>query len=74
MAYSGSSAQQRRQCSTRISACAVVGRGSLKNRQWRVLVLGFSQGMNGVTLPIVTLGTTRPEDSGAAGNATEFQH
>ena len=25
-------------------------------------------------LPIVTLGTIRPEDSGAARNATEFQH
>ena len=28
----------------------------------------------GVILPIVTLGTIRPEDSGAALNATEFQH
>ena len=28
----------------------------------------------GVILPIVTLGTIRPEDSGAAQNATEFQH
>ena len=28
----------------------------------------------GVILPIVTLGTIRPEDSGAARNATEFQH
>ena len=28
----------------------------------------------GFILPIVTLGTIRPEDSGAARNATEFQH
>ena len=28
----------------------------------------------GVILPIVTLGTIRPEDSGAARNATEFHH
>ena len=28
----------------------------------------------GVILPIVTLGTIRPEDSEAAQNATEFQH
>ena len=28
----------------------------------------------GVILPIVTLGTIRPEDSGAAQNATEFRH
>ena len=28
----------------------------------------------GVILPIVTLGTIRPEDSGAAQNVTEFQH
>ena len=39
------------------------------------MTLGLSQGMNGVTgtLPIVTLGTFRPEDSGAARNAAEFQ-
>ena len=28
----------------------------------------------GVILPIATLGTIRPEDSGAAQNATEFHH
>ena len=28
----------------------------------------------GVILPIVTLGTIRPEDSGAAQNAKEFHH
>ena len=28
----------------------------------------------GVILPIVTLGIMRPEDSGAARNATVFQH
>ena len=28
----------------------------------------------GVILPIVTLGTIRPEDNGAARNATEFHH
>ena len=28
----------------------------------------------GVILPIVTPGTIRPEDSGAAQNAMEFQH
>ena len=28
----------------------------------------------GVILPIVTLETIRPEDSGAAQNATEFRH
>ena len=28
----------------------------------------------GVILPIVTLGTIRPEDSGAARNATEFHY
>ena len=28
----------------------------------------------GVLLPIVTLGTIRPEASGVARNATEFQH
>ena len=28
----------------------------------------------GVILPIVTLGTIRPKDSGAARNGTEFQH
>ena len=45
---------------------------ALNNRQWRVLALGLSWVMNGVTLPIVTLGTIRPENSGAARNATEF--
>ena len=30
----------------------------------------LTQGMNGVTLPIVTLGTIRPDDSGAVRNAT----
>ena len=38
------------------------------------MTLGLSRGMNGVTLPIVTLGTIRPEDSETAQNATEFQH
>ena len=43
------------------------------------LTLGLSRGMNGVTqrelsLLIVTLGTRRLEDSGAARNATEFLH
>ena len=47
---------------------------ALNNLQWRVLALGLSRGMNEVTLPIVTLGTIRPEDSGAVRNATEFQH
>ena len=28
----------------------------------------------GVILPIVTLGTIRPEESGAAGIATKFHH
>ena len=28
----------------------------------------------GVILPIVTLGSIRPKDSGAVQNATEFQH
>ena len=32
-----------------------------------------SREMHGVTLPIVTLGTIRPENSGAARDATEFQ-
>ena len=31
-----------------------------------LMTLGFSQGMNGVTLPIVTLVTIRPKDSGAS--------
>ena len=30
------------------------------------MTLGLSRGMNGVTHPIVTLETIRPEDSGAA--------
>ena len=38
------------------------------------MTFGLSRGMNGVTLPIVTLGTIRPEDSGAAQNATEFSN
>ena len=63
MAYPGSSAQQRSQCSTRISAGAGVGRGSLKYPAIACLMtLGLSRGINGVTLPIVTLGTIRPED------------
>ena len=37
-----------------------------------MLALGLLRGMHGVTLPIVTLGTIRPEDSGAARNATSF--
>ena len=47
---------------------------ALNSRQKRVLALGLSRGMNGLTLPIVTLGTIRPEDNGDARNATEFQH
>ena len=35
-----------------------------------LLTLDLSRGMNVVTLPIVTLGTIRPEDSGAARNAS----
>ena len=34
------------------------------------LTSGFSRGMNRVTLPIVALGTIRPEDSGAERNAS----
>ena len=37
-----------------------------------LLTSGLSRGINGVTLPIVTLGTIRREDSGAARNATSF--
>ena len=74
MVYPGFSAQLRCQCSSRISAGAGVGRGSLKNGNSVLMTLGLSRGMNGVTLPIVTLGTIRPEDSGAVRNATEFQH
>ena len=47
--YPGSSAQQRSQCSTRISAGADVGRGSLKYPAIECLTLGLSRGMNGVT-------------------------
>ena len=32
--------------------------------------MSLTRGMNGVTLSIVTLGTIRPEDSGAVRNAT----
>ena len=67
VAYPGSSAQQRSECSTSISAGTGVGRG-------RVFAIRSLTGMNGVTLPIVTLGTILPEDSGAVRNATEFQH
>ena len=75
MAYPGSSAQLRCQCSSRISAGAGVGRSSLTQPAVACLMtVGLSRGMNGVTLPIVTLGTIRPEDSGAVRNATEFQH
>ena len=35
-----------------------------------LLTLGLSGAMHGVTLPIVTLRTIRPEDSGAARNST----
>ena len=35
--------------------------------------LGLSWGMHRVTLPIVTLGTIRPEERVAARNATEFR-
>ena len=79
MAYSGSSAQQRSQCSTRISAGADVGCGSLKetgNSVFDIRSLTWDEWSypEGVILPIVTLGTIRPEDSGAAQNATEFHH
>ena len=49
MAYPGSSAQQRSQCSTRISAGADVGRGSVKYPAIACLTLGLSRGMHGVT-------------------------
>ena len=49
MAYPGSSAQQRSQCRTRISAGADVGCGSLKEPAIACLTLGLSRGMNGVT-------------------------
>ena len=49
MAYPGSSAQQRSQCSTRISADTDVGRGSLKLPAIACLTLGLSHMMNGVT-------------------------
>ena len=71
-----SSAQLRCQCSSRISAGAGVGRGSLK--YWAIawlITLGLSPGM----LPFLLLlwGLSNPtiqhEDSGAARNATEFQ-
>ena len=39
-----------------------------------LLTLGLSRGMNGVSLPIVTLGTIRPKDSGTARNATAKLH
>ena len=39
---------------------------ALNNRNGVLLTLGLSRGMNGVTLPIIILGTIRPEDSGAA--------
>ena len=56
MAYPGSSAQQQSQCSTCISAGAGVSCGSLKYLAIAFLMtLGLSQGMTGVTLPIVTL-------------------
>ena len=71
MAYPGSSAQLRFPC---ISAGTGVGRGSLKYLTIPCLTLGLSRGVNEVTLPFVSLGTIRPEDSGAARNATEFQH
>ena len=48
MAYPGSSAQQGSQCSTRISAGADVGRGSLKKTAMACLTLGLSCGVNGV--------------------------
>ena len=79
MAYPGSSAQQRSQCSTRISAGAGVGCGSLlvillfalKNNgnsvfDIRSLMWDEWSYPEGVILPIVTLGTIRPECSGAA--------
>ena len=74
MEYPGSSAQLRCQCSSCISASAGVGRGSLKYSAIECLTLGLSRGMNAVTLPIVTLGTIRPEANGAVRNATAFQH
>ena len=49
MEYPGSSAQQRSQCSTRISAGADVGCGSLIWPAIACLTLGLSRGMNGVT-------------------------
>ena len=45
----------------------------LLNQQRKVQKAEWSY-PEGVILPIVTLGTIRPEDSGAARNATEFQH
>ena len=72
------------QCCPRIQ---VSGHNLRADCQWHTLVpllncganadlakpaLGLSRGMNGVTIPIVTLGTIRPGDSGAARNATEF--
>ena len=67
VAYPGSSAQQRSRCSTRISA---------GNSVFDIMSLTWDEWSypEGVILPIVTLGTIRPKDSGAAQNATEFQH
>ena len=61
MAYPGSSDQLWCQCSCRISAGAGVGRGSLKQPTIACfMTLGLSQGMNGVTLPIVLWGLSDP--------------
>ena len=70
MAYPGSSAQQRSQCSSRISASTVTGRCSLNNPAIECLTLDLKRGMNGVTLAIATLGTIGPEDSGAVQNVS----
>ena len=79
MAYPGSSAQQRSQCSTRISADADVGRGSFKYPAIACLTLGLSRGMNGITqrelsFLLLLWGLSDPRIAGAAQNATEFQH
>ena len=70
MAYPGSFAQQRCQCSSRISAGAGEGCGSLEEPAIECWTLGLSRGMNSVTPAIVTLGTIRPEDSGVVQNAS----
>ena len=65
------SIQQRSQYRSRISAGTGVGVVAVKLSAIEYLTLDLSRGMNGFTLPIVTLGH---DDSGDLQNATEFQH